>query len=75
MATKACSEAFERSHPADVEAMMKLIKECVVWHSKLVKEAATGVCVCGVWCVCGFVCVWCLVCVGVWVCWCIGVCM
>lgn len=42
MATKACSEAFERSHPADVEAMMKLIKECVVWHSKLVKEAATG---------------------------------
>ena len=65
MATKACSEAFERSHPADVEAMMKLIKECVVWHSKLVKEAATGVSVC--------VCVVCVVCVGLCVCgvWCV----
>ena len=42
MATKACAEAFERSSPADVETMMKLIKESVVWHSKLVKEAATG---------------------------------
>ena len=42
MATKACAEAFERSSPTDVETMMKLIKESVMWHSKLVKEAATG---------------------------------
>ena len=45
------------SHPADVEAMMKLIKECVMWHFKLVKVAATGVCVCVCVCMCVYICV------------------
>lgn len=45
-ATKACSEAFEHSHPAGPEEMMSLIKTAAEYHSKLVKEAAMGECCC-----------------------------
>ncbi len=42
MATKACSEAFERSHPAGPEEVMALIKTAADNHSILVREAAMG---------------------------------
>ena len=42
VATHACSKAFENSHPAGVEEMDKLIRDCATMHNQLIKEAAMG---------------------------------
>ena len=42
VATHACSEAFENSHPAGVEEMDKLLRDCATMHGQLTKEAAMG---------------------------------
>ena len=41
-ATKTCAEAFEHSHAAGPQEMIKLIEQANEYHSKLVKEAAMG---------------------------------
>lgn len=42
MATLACAKAFEPTHPADNEELLKLITECSKHHYQLTKDAATG---------------------------------
>ena len=42
MATLACAKAFEPTHPADNEELMKLITECSKYHYQLTKDAAMG---------------------------------
>lgn len=40
--TLQCSKAFEKDSGANVAEKIKLINAAVAWHSKLVREAATG---------------------------------
>lgn len=42
MATLACAKAFEPTHPADNEELLKLITECSKYHYQLTKDAAMG---------------------------------
>ena len=42
VATLKCSQAFQPGSGANEAEKMKLIKEATAWHSKLVREAATG---------------------------------